>query len=529
MSALAGRDPNPPLSRSVLYAFWLFAFAVYAAYFQAQWLFGERPIYHITGDEPHYLLVATSLIRDGDLDVLNNYRDKDYLDFYPYHLGDPRDPTDMHALYGPGGRLYSKHGLGLSLLLLPAVRLGGSGPATLFMIALAAALSVQTLLLSLETVRGRGEALLAWLAISFSAPLLLFAGLFYPEVPGALLTVIGLRATLALSAQRPRYPAYQQALRVGLAVGLLPWLHLRYIPLAAALFVAAVATYRPWRLQVQAAVHDLRRSVPAHWWSRRRPAAPTPDPSHLLRLRRSRSSFRLLSYLLTPALVGGASLLALDWQLFGGVPPVDEYGAVALSNVLAGAPGLLIDAQYGLLIYAPVFLVALYGLPLVSSTLPAGPGRIVLALLGVYFVFIACFSVWYGAFSPPARMLVPVVPLLVVPLSLALSCWRGVRFRALLVLLLLLGWSIAHLLVDVPRLRYNLPDGRSHLLDYLSRVWRMDLSPLLPSFVRPSAGSYLWAIGASLTAWMLWYVTTQERAMWRMHLTMWRQRLVGPR
>ena len=27
----------------------------------------------ITGDEPHYLIIAASLLRDGDLDVRNNY------------------------------------------------------------------------------------------------------------------------------------------------------------------------------------------------------------------------------------------------------------------------------------------------------------------------------------------------------------------------------------------------------------------------------------------------------------------------
>ena len=118
---------------------WLFSFTVYGLYFQGQWVYGQRPIIHITGDEPHYLLIATSLLRDGDLDMLNNYREKDYQPFYPYHLGDARDPEDMHALYGGDGRLYSKHGVGLPLALLPAMRLGGHGLAIVFMLAVTAA------------------------------------------------------------------------------------------------------------------------------------------------------------------------------------------------------------------------------------------------------------------------------------------------------------------------------------------------------------------------------------------------------
>ena len=59
--------------------------------------------------------------------MLNNYQHQDYYSFYPYHLGDARDLVDMHALYGRGGHVYSKHGLGLSLLVLPSFALG-QGP-----------------------------------------------------------------------------------------------------------------------------------------------------------------------------------------------------------------------------------------------------------------------------------------------------------------------------------------------------------------------------------------------------------------
>ncbi|HEU5315771.1 MAG TPA: hypothetical protein VFX49_06640, partial [Chloroflexota bacterium] len=128
-------------------AAWVVSFALYALYFQGQWAFGERPIYSITGDEPHYLTIAMSLVTDGDLDVLDEYRDKEYFPYYPFHLGDPRDPEDMHAIYGRSGALFSKHSIGLPLLLTPAMRLGGYGWATVFMLAVAATLSVQILYL----------------------------------------------------------------------------------------------------------------------------------------------------------------------------------------------------------------------------------------------------------------------------------------------------------------------------------------------------------------------------------------------
>ena len=119
-------------------------------------------------------------------------------------------------------------------------------------------------------------------------------------------------------------------------------------------------------------------------------------------------------------------------------------------------------------------------------------------------MLLSTFSQWYGAFSPPARMLVPIVPLLAIPLALAVRRWRSVWFRLATALLLLVGWWIAHLLLVVPRLRFNLPDGESELLKYLSALWHVDLVGLLPSFILPSARSYLWAAGACALLYATW-------------------------
>ncbi len=41
-----------------------------------------------TGDEPHYLLTTHSILKDKDIDLKNNYDNKDYLRFYPTDLPD---------------------------------------------------------------------------------------------------------------------------------------------------------------------------------------------------------------------------------------------------------------------------------------------------------------------------------------------------------------------------------------------------------------------------------------------------------
>ena len=47
-----------------------------------------------------------------------------------------------------------------------------------------------------------------------------------------------------------------------------------------------------------------------------------------------------------------------------------------------GRPGLFFDQQFGLLVYAPVYLIALFGLPLVPRRLPGLRGAVLLATAG---------------------------------------------------------------------------------------------------------------------------------------------------
>ncbi|MEO5951173.1 MAG: hypothetical protein ABIQ44_01775, partial [Chloroflexia bacterium] len=143
------------------------SFLVFIVTFAVLALFTPRIVSYLsppTGDEPFYLMTAISLIKDGDLNECNNYINHDealiYPNFYgidvegnavvsfpknwvgfrgsPYPL--PPHPaiispqsrqcaSDYRAYpvdyNNPSGELYSKHGLGLSLIILPAFELGG--------------------------------------------------------------------------------------------------------------------------------------------------------------------------------------------------------------------------------------------------------------------------------------------------------------------------------------------------------------------------------------------------------------------
>ena len=69
------------------------------------------------GDEPHYLLAAQSFAEDRDADVLDEYRERDYRELYPYAL-EPHGPRR-------DGRLHEPLGSGCPPRSRPAYALGG--------------------------------------------------------------------------------------------------------------------------------------------------------------------------------------------------------------------------------------------------------------------------------------------------------------------------------------------------------------------------------------------------------------------
>src|SRR6185503_16367169 len=118
----------------------------------------------ITGDEPHYLLAAHSLVYDHDLDLANNYAQQDYASFYPNAVLDP------HVKIQPDGTQLLSHDIGLSLLMAPAYAWGGREGVMVFFAFLGACLATQMFLLGWEVTNHWWAGLLGWGAMTFSAP-----------------------------------------------------------------------------------------------------------------------------------------------------------------------------------------------------------------------------------------------------------------------------------------------------------------------------------------------------------------------
>jgi hypothetical protein len=406
------------------------------------------------GDEPHYLIIAQSLWRDGDLAIENNHGRGDYREYFSRNL-------DPHYLTrGVDGQIYSIHPVGLGVLMAPVFALGGYPLVVWTLIAIAAAAAAIMWRGAVLTTASPAAATFAWAAIAGSAPFLLNAFAVYPEIPAALAAILAFTLSLGLD----RAPTPGRAAVVGLAAAALPWLSTKYAPMSAA--IVAVALARLW----------------VRW-----PFA--------IERRTMRASLAASVAIATPYAVSLAGWFAFFYAYWGIPLPQAPYGALVqtdLKNLVFGAPGLLFDQEYGLLAYAPVYILAATGLALMwkrggESRRRAVETTIVVAAL---VTTVGAFRIWWGGSASPGRPLVSGLLLLGVPIATAFhAAARGSAQRAAQHLLLWVSAGIALTLVLAQEgmLIANGRDGSSSLIEYLSPLW--EAWSLAPSFVHHEAGT----------------------------------------
>lgn len=374
------------------------------------------------GDEPHYLVMAESLRSDGDLDLRDEHDSRAYRAFYPGRLVPHRSPAS------PPGRLYSVHAPGLPMAILPGYAVAGFAGAQLTIGALAA-LAVALVFGLVRAVTGdEWTARVTAAALALAPPFSFYAVSVYPEAAAALATAVFLWTSRS-------DPSPRRLLAAAAVAAALPWLHPKFLPLAALGLALTVVRTGP-------------------------------------RVR------RVLALALGS--LGLAGLLALFGTLYGSATLSAAYGAgaasdVSLARVPRGLVALALDRQFGLLPLAPVWLLAGPGAILLWRRAPGDAMRAVL-LAASTLVVGASFSMWWGGACPPARFVVPALPALALLLAPAVA--RFPRSACGLV-----GAALAVTLVaaDAPRAIHNRPDGESALLKVLAPS--VSLDALLPSFV----------------------------------------------
>ena len=366
---------------------WAMALVAVLAFAAAAAGIGSRASYaaQTTADEPHYLLTALSLAHDGDLDVRDEFAAQEYRPFHEIALAPQARPLADGSLIEPHDPLLP------AVLALPAAA-GGWVLAKLTLAAVAAALAA---LLVWIAVRRFAVPVVAGSAVvgvfALSPPLASYGSQVYPELPAALAVAAAIAALTG--------PLRRGGLAtLAIVVVALPWLSVKYAPVAAVLALVGL-----WLL-----ARDGRRRVAL-------------------------------------ALAGGLAAAGVAYLvghqvLYGGVTPyaAGSHFVDGELTVVGSDPdyfgrsrrlvGLLVDRDFGLAAWQPAWLLIVPAIAVLLARRPRGWQSLALPLgagwLVATFVALTMQGWWF-----PGRQVVVVLPAAV----LAIAWWArggGARLAA---------------------------------------------------------------------------------------------------
>jgi hypothetical protein len=410
-----------------------------------------------SGDEPHYLLMATSLVHDGDLDLANNYQNQDYRAFYQRGILEPQGLEHIE-----NGKDYSHHPLGPVLAILPGFLLAGRLGAALTIAVLAALALFLTLKILEETGALHPPLQVVGAVGLYGSPLLLFSGLIFPEIPTACLVAAGLLLFI-----RKRWAS------LGFCTGLLLWMHNRNdLLVLPALGLVVLALWR-------------------------------------LKKKRMVSALGFAAGFLAPVI----ALAFYFHAIYGVWTPLGAhnesfFSLFPLNRFFIGFFGLALDQECGLWFHFPVFALVVGGIWLTVKS--KSPIKVGVPFLFLFYYLAMSFYENIGE-TPAARFMVGITPLLlvliypVVAKALKREYWNyGILFLAAM------SGAVNWILAAVPWMRYNKLEGENWILKIIGRFLHLPLTHWEPSFnlspVEPRSYilSVFWmGVTALLTIWFL--------------------------
>ena len=346
--------------------------------------FATRPAL-IGGDEPHYALMAHSLGVERDAHITNNY---DEVEAGSNAAGHKRAGTALvrHTRTIGNAEVFA-HPLGLPLLAAPLVAiqeavLPGSAPDILLgLLTLGvtfAALIVGWRLLVRLTADGRDAALLLF-CVYFGSPLWFYSRTFFTE-------------------------PYTWAFAV-FAIACI----VRGRLVAAAGFLALTLAMKETSLLIVAPI---------------------------LLVSAQRLGMRKAAVLAAGPLVFAALFALKNYLLVG--TPFSTFHPYIVGNPITGAIGLLLDSMHGLIWFAPLLFLGIFGW-LRRGGIPTDLRAGAFLAFVSYFALTAAWADWRGGSSYATRLLLPVLPALVIPLA---GLVFDTRFRRLLFPLFLIGFVV---------------------------------------------------------------------------------------
>ncbi len=449
-----------------------------------------------SGDEPHYLLITSSLFHDRDFDLTNNYAQKDYTRFTLPHVF-----IRSHAIPGAKpGTHYSFHSPGVSLLLLPFYALGslfGRGWLILllrFGISLfGALLGLQIFLYAREEWKNEKLALGLWLIFSFTSPVFFYSIHVYPEIFIALfsLTIFRIfRFSAALTKT--------QLLACGFLLSSFIWFHsLKYLFLLIPLFFYCLTVIG------------------------KKPGPKTPWLYFFSLPALLTSTYFYFQY----SLYGSFSLSSVSWQRAMGLSQTLTF----LKEIFVDIPfrykwetlaGYFLDQRDGLLFYSPIYFFAFLGMAELLRR--KRKDFFILSFLTAPYVLVSAFLTQRTGYAPQARPLVAVIWALGICLGHFLAHNTKKIFSFLFHLAIFLSFLFVWLLLRHPLALYQETTvgavERGGDLFYLLSNLHFSLPKFLPSFLKIEnanwAPNFVWP-GLLFLFILIYWIFPKERFSFR--------------
>lgn len=336
------------LSRSNPLFIWLLAWLVFSLSAVALHIQGI----HLSGDEPHYLMVTQSIVEDGDFDLSNNLENKTYTRYLPVEI----------PLHGKiiQGKALSYHMPGVSFLLVPFYALfdllNVLIPAPLFFRLVASLFSaffaLGLFLLLKQQFPGKNIAGF-WLLSLCLYPLIFHAVHLYPELPAA---------TLMMWAFIFFFGEHKIPWLSGLLVSLVAWFHVKYYPALIALsvvMVLAMVRRKQWKPLFQFSIFP---------------------------------AINLLLLVFYTGILYGSFNPA---QIF----PGENYFLAPVSLRVKVLLAYFFDQRDGLLFYSPLFFLMFFGFSARQKN------RGIFLWISVPYLLFHAFTTVRGAYSPAGRPL----------------------------------------------------------------------------------------------------------------------------
>jgi hypothetical protein len=395
-----------------------------------------------TGDEPRYVRLAASLLYDGDADITNAEehvgRRPEPLQILSYvaewpgealsTLGDVlstlwSESSDQasglggQVIRGKEGGTYYVYLPGFPLLLTPAMTLDaylfpGRLPFVMLTCLIVGVLTaVATARLIEPYLDGRLESYLMVTGLGLILPMFFYSFQIYPEMAAALCLALMLATLLDKNVDLRR------ALLFGMAAGLLPWLHTRYYSVLVVCMLALM--YRVRRERVPGKIGASAFILP---------------------------SVSVALQCLYVFHIAGSLLPDTLWVLNG----YSRGGHLLNPEVLTGLYYLLLGREEGLLVYAPVFVLAVPGIFSLWRQSKFAACLSVAVVAPYLWISASHDQGGAGGWSPATRYLVPVTPVL----ALWLAAWLGrnefrrLRWSAFYVTLAASFWIAQGMLVE---------------------------------------------------------------------------------